>query len=306
LGQKARVKKLGIRTVVAAWAYFALVSIHDFATSDPVGYFRHRPGHLFYIAAIAVAGGLAIMGFHMLSLRARRRVRIFGWGAAAGVATATSGFFVFAFVSLASNGWGVWRTLSMFLAVSLAFSILAAYFWFACRRVWKRERNWTERGPAIAVGSSDITDRPRRPVLSSACVSAAHENLKTIRFEGELLPNWARLLDLAARLSPVSEDARHWFSTLTTCAGVDDATTVIEYCRLLRGSIQQHRDSIADELRRSRDDVQPSTIIGAWLYALDTMIQQAESRKTCSWVVEGAQDVGIDDSDGGDITLRRV
>jgi len=31
----------------------------------------------------------------------------------------------------------------------------------------------------------------------------AHENLKAIRFAGELLPNWAQLLDVAARLCPV-------------------------------------------------------------------------------------------------------
>jgi len=29
-------------------------------------------------------------------------------------------------------------------------------------------------------------------------MSASHENLKPIRFAGELLPNWAQLLDLAA------------------------------------------------------------------------------------------------------------
>src|SRR5262245_41939043 len=137
-------------------------------------------------------------------------------------------------------------------------------------------------------------------------MSLSHENLKTIRFEGELLPNWAQLLDLAARLSPVSEEVRHWFSKLTTCAGVDDARTVIGNCRLLRTSIQEHREFIAAELRRGSDDVQPSQVVGAWLYALDTMIQQAETRKTCSWSVEGAEDVMPDDSDGGDITLRRV
>jgi hypothetical protein len=134
----------------------------------------------------------------------------------------------------------------------------------------------------------------------------SHENLKTIRFAGELLPKWALLLDLAARLCPVSEEMRHWFTRLTTCAGVDDARTVIDYCSRLRASIQEHRDSIAAELRRSHDDAQPSQIVGAWMYALDTMIQEAQSSKTCSWTVEGAQDVMSDDSGGGDITLRRV
>ena len=134
----------------------------------------------------------------------------------------------------------------------------------------------------------------------------SHENLKAIRFAGELLPNWAQLLDLGARLCPVSEEVRHWFCQLTTRAGVDDARTVIERCTLLRKSIQAHRESIATELQRSRSDAQPSQIIGAWMYALDTMIQEAQSSQTCSWTVEGADDDVIDDSDGGDITLRRV
>jgi len=111
----------------------------------------------------------------------------------------------------------------------------------------------------------------------------AHENLKAIRFAGELLPNWAQLLDLAARLCPVSEEVRHRFCLLTTRTGVDDARTVIERCTLLRRSIQEHRESIAAELQRSRVDAQPSQIIGAWMYALDTMIQEAQSSQTCSW-----------------------
>jgi hypothetical protein len=134
----------------------------------------------------------------------------------------------------------------------------------------------------------------------------SHENLKAIRFAGELLPNWAQLLDLAARLCSVSEEVRHWFSLLTSRAGVDDSRTVIERCRLLRQNIEEHREVISSELGRSRDDAHPSQIIGAWLYALDTMIQEAEASKTCSWTVEGADDDFYGDSDGGDIELRRV
>lgn len=134
----------------------------------------------------------------------------------------------------------------------------------------------------------------------------SHENLKAIRFAGELLPNWAQLLDLAARLCPVSEDVRHWFSLLTSRAGVDDARTVIGHCKQLRECIQEHRECIASELRRSRHDVQPTQIIGAWFYALDTMIQEAETSKTCSWTLEGTEDDLLDDSGGGDITLRRI
>jgi hypothetical protein len=145
------------------------------------------------------------------------------------------------------------------------------------------------------------------PIISLGRMSAkSHENLKAIRFGGELLPDWAQLLDLAARLCPVSEDVRRWFSRLTTCSGVDDARTVIHQCRLLRTSIQEHREAIAAELKRSREDSQPSQVLEAWMYALDTMIQEAQTSKTCSWIVEGTEDTEVDDSDGGDITLRRV
>jgi hypothetical protein len=134
----------------------------------------------------------------------------------------------------------------------------------------------------------------------------SHENLKTIRFEGELLPNWGQLLDLAARLCPVSEDVRRWFARLTNSSGVDDSRTVIEQCGILRASIRAHREKLSIELQRSRGDAQSAQILGAWMYALDTMIEEAGSNETCSWIVEGAEGPALDDSDGGDIMLRRV
>jgi hypothetical protein len=135
-------------------------------------------------------------------------------------------------------------------------------------------------------------------------MSKSHQNLKVIRFEEQMLPNWAQLLDLAARLSPVNEDTRNWFSRLTNSTGTDDARTVIDQCGLLLASLQEHREAISLELRRSSDDSQPSQIIGAWTYALDTMIQESRAKKTCSWIVEGVEEVETDD--GGDIALRRV
>jgi len=66
-------------------------------------------------------------------------------------------------------------------------------------------------------------------------------NLKTIRFEEELLPDWAQLLDLAGRLCPVPAETRGWFSRLTNSSGVDDARTVRAQCDLLQSSILEHR-----------------------------------------------------------------
>ena len=134
----------------------------------------------------------------------------------------------------------------------------------------------------------------------------SHENLKAIHFAGELLPKWAQLLDLAARLCPIPEEVRHWFSRFTTCGGVDDARTIIDHCSLLHKGIQEQQESLIAELRRSLDDAQPSKVVAAWMYALDTMIQEARKAKACSWTVEGTEDVVIDDGDGGDIELRRV
>ena len=132
------------------------------------------------------------------------------------------------------------------------------------------------------------------------------QNLKTIRFEGELLPHWAQLLDLASRLCPVSDETRHWFSALTNSAGVAAARTVLAQCALLRAELQAHRDAIMSELRRGPDDSQATQIYAAWIYALDTMIQEASSRQTCRWHVEGLEQAEDDDSGNGEITLRRV
>jgi hypothetical protein len=137
-------------------------------------------------------------------------------------------------------------------------------------------------------------------------MSETHENLKTIRFEGEMLPKWAQLLDWAARLSPVSEETRGWFSRFTRSSGVDDARTVMIQGGILRTAIQEHRNAIIAELQRKPHDDQPSLVIRAWQYSLDTMVQKASSRETCSWHVEGVEDAGEDNYGDGDITLRRV
>jgi hypothetical protein len=76
-------------------------------------------------------------------------------------------------------------------------------------------------------------------------MSETHENLKTIRFEGEMLPKWAQLLDSAARLCPVSEETRGWFSRFTRSSGVDDAVLLFRESKL-----QTSPDSL--EQRRAR------------------------------------------------------
>ena len=134
----------------------------------------------------------------------------------------------------------------------------------------------------------------------------AHENLKTIWFEGEMLPNWAQLLDAAARLCPVSEGTRSWFSRLTNSSGVDDTRTIVAEAKILQDALRENREAIITQLLRTRGDGQAVRTFAAWEYSLDTMIQAASSKKTCSWNVEASEDTGGGDHGDGDITLRRV
>lgn len=134
----------------------------------------------------------------------------------------------------------------------------------------------------------------------------ASHGLKTIHFEGELLPKWAQFLDVAAVICSAPEDTRRWFSRFTNAPGVDDSRTIILQCESLQTAIQQRKDWLAFQLKRSQDTQRVTQIIGALEYSLDTMIQQARSKKTCSWTLENFQsDPGSDFGDG-DITLRRV
>ena len=132
------------------------------------------------------------------------------------------------------------------------------------------------------------------------------EQLSTIWFEGEMLPGWAQLLDLAARLCPVSESTRNWFSRFTNASGVEDATTVTAHCESLRNAICQRKEALTTELERTRDDHQARQVVAAWEYALNTMLQVAAAQKTCSWTVDGAREDDTGGSGNGNIALRRV
>src|SRR3954466_15446378 len=134
----------------------------------------------------------------------------------------------------------------------------------------------------------------------------SRHSLKPIRFLGELLPDWAQLLDVAAKLSSVSESTRQWFSAFTRQSGVDDARTIVDHCEVLRSALRVRRDSVLSALSPGSGDSPPATIHAAWLYALETMIQNASGAQTCSWEVEGADDAPGGFDSGGDITLRRV
>ena len=65
-----------------------------------------------------------------------------------------------------------------------------------------------------------------------------------------MLPNWAQLLDLAARLCPVSVETRDWFSRFTNSAGVDDARTVAKEAGILLNALRENRQSVNFSTRK--------------------------------------------------------
>ena len=135
----------------------------------------------------------------------------------------------------------------------------------------------------------------------------SRQSLKPIRFEGDLLPDWAQLFDLAATLSSVPEPTRKWFSIFTRQSGVDDARTIVDHCQALRSALRSRRESVLAALAPGSGDSAPATIHTAWLYALDTIVENASHAQTCSWHVDGTDDDAPGGFDsGGDITLRRV
>lgn len=134
----------------------------------------------------------------------------------------------------------------------------------------------------------------------------SRQSLKAIRFEDELLPDWAQLLDLAASLSSAPESTRQWFSGFTRRTGVDDARTIIEHCQVLRSALHDRRDAVLAALAPGSGDSAPAMIHTAWLYSLDTILEKASGAKTCAWRVPGTDDAPSTDDGGGDITLRKV
>jgi hypothetical protein len=133
----------------------------------------------------------------------------------------------------------------------------------------------------------------------------SRQSLKAIRFEEELLPDWAQLLDFAASLSGVPEATRKWFSLFTRRPGVDDARTIVEHCKILRSALHARRDLVLAALSPGSRDSAPATIHAAWLYALDTMIEKASGAETCAWHVQGREDAPNEGDGGGTIELRR-
>jgi len=132
-------KKTRYIVAVTAFAIFAVADlVHDFVANDPIGYFSTEPRRLLYVAAIAIAGGLATLGYYGLSPRVHRHIELFGRGAAASIMTAFVGYCVYRFLSFAAYYGGSVRAIWL-LPLLLMLSGIAAYLWYEFCRAWKKE-----------------------------------------------------------------------------------------------------------------------------------------------------------------------
>jgi hypothetical protein len=94
-------------------------------------------------------------------------------------------------------------------------------------------------------------------------------------------PAWQPTLIMHSRSQLHSWLAPSWaVGHLTTRTGVDDARTVAQHCQVLRSGLQARRDSLLVAIAPGSGDSAPATILAAWLYALDTMIEKAGSAQT--------------------------
>jgi hypothetical protein len=120
--------------LVATW--LVADTVREFFANETIHYLSSEPHRLLYVAAIAIVGGFAALGFARLSPRTQRHVRVFAWGAAASTLTVFVGYFAFRLASLSSlvveSGGSAWVVLALLL-----FSIIAAYLWFEFYRAWK-------------------------------------------------------------------------------------------------------------------------------------------------------------------------
>jgi hypothetical protein len=111
--------------------------VHEFISNDAIDYFSSRPKRLLLVAAVAIGGGVLAEVLDRLSHRAKRAVRLAGWGAAATFVTCFSVYCVyesFAVSPMVSAAAGQWPFLLL-----LMFASFAAYLWFEFYRAWKNQ-----------------------------------------------------------------------------------------------------------------------------------------------------------------------
>ncbi|MEX0718382.1 MAG: hypothetical protein WD066_17435 [Planctomycetaceae bacterium] len=128
--------------VIAAAGIVVWLLVEEVREYGAIEYYSGEPHLLLYPAAFGVACGIIVWMFTILSARTQHRLKVWGWGMAAGALTVAGGYLATRSVSLApiirEFPWVEGPLVNVLLA-SLCPFIGAVYCSYECRRAWKSE-----------------------------------------------------------------------------------------------------------------------------------------------------------------------
>jgi hypothetical protein len=115
------------------------------------------------------------------------------------------------------------------------------------------------------------------------------EILKIV-FEQNRLPEYAYLLDAAAKMYGLPEETFEWFWRFcdpVPNAKQDSSENVLRHSRTLLERVEQMLDSRTGDwcILMRYPDVDPALVKAHWTHSLRLMIELAQRTKICHWVV---------------------
>ena len=116
------------------FAWLVVDTVREFLANETIQYFSSEPLRLLYVAAVAIAGGFAALGFTRLSPRTQPRIKVFALCAVASTLTVFIGHFAFCMASPSSI---VVESPARLVLALLVFSACAAYLWLEFFRASK-------------------------------------------------------------------------------------------------------------------------------------------------------------------------
>jgi fucose permease len=128
-------KKWSITAIVTL---FAIADIgHDFATSNPILYFKEHPRSIILILVLAIVGGLIAFIMDRLRPQLKRVARLFTFGSTAVFLTVFTGYFLFEFICtpqiIRSNMGGY-----EIILAPLCMGVVSAWLWFEFYQIFRR------------------------------------------------------------------------------------------------------------------------------------------------------------------------
>ena len=113
---------------------------------------------------------------------------------------------------------------------------------------------------------------------------------RTIFFEGVALPRTAIAIDHLAfydNLPEMSEATAEWLWRFTICVGVsrsDTSENILLHVTESRDLLYMFRDRLLKSVPKHYDNTFKPSVLDSWLFALQTMVDVAQSHTHCSWV----------------------